>query len=657
MTDTVDRAERLTNVLALLLSTSVPLTAEHIFDELEGQYPAGSAARRQAFERDKSSLRDIGVPIETTVLSGDDAGRTGYRIDRRRYELTELDLLPDETHALQLAVAAIRSDTPIGTEALLKLGAGAPDASGVVGANVPALAVLPDLSQAVSRRRLARFEYRGTSRRLDPWGLALRDGFWYVVGFDHGHGEVRTYRVDRIEGTVQVDADAVFERPDVDVPSLLPQDPKLLGTAGDPGAADTALVHLDAGAVHAGLVEELGEDRVVRRGSDGSVDVIVPCVNLPAFRSWVLGFLDAAEVVTPTSARDDIVAWIDSPATIGVEAARDELARRPARRPSTASAGAAATGRGRADQRVRRMLLMLPWLAERGEVPLDEVAERFDLAPDEVEFDIAWVSLCGLPPYVDEMIDVFVDEGMVYVGVPRLFTRPLRLTAPEGFALLTAGRAAMALPGADPVGPLGRGLAKLAATLGEDDAGVVVDLARPAIADELVDAVRRAERVRIVYWSANSDAVTERVVTPRRLFADRGHWYLRAADHHSGESRTFRLDRIESHRRLGEFDDAEVDAQEEEWFADASIARATLCLRPAAYWVTERYPVDDAFDSELDCDLPGRQRVRFVRLAVSSERWLARLLVRLGPDAAVVEPAIWEHIADPVRARIRARYS
>ena len=61
--------------------------------------------------------------------------------------------------------------------------------------------------------------------------------------------------------------------------------------------------------------------------------------------------------------------------------------------------------------------------------------------------------MCGLPPFVDEMIDVFIDDEMVYVGVPRLFTKPLRLTAPEGFALLTAGRAAMQLPGADPAEP------------------------------------------------------------------------------------------------------------------------------------------------------------------------------------------------------------
>ena len=137
---------------------------------------------------------------------------------------------------------------------------------------------------------------------------------------------------------------------------------------------------------------------------------------------------------------------------------------------------------------------MLPWLMEVGEVPLADVARRFDMTEADVQKNLELVAMCGLPPFVDEMIDVFVDEGIVFVGVPRLFTRPLRLTAPEGFALLASARAAMELPGADPAGPLGRGLAKLAAVLddaglGTDDitAGVAFDLDRPALTDELAE--------------------------------------------------------------------------------------------------------------------------------------------------------------------------
>jgi len=87
-------------------------------------------------------------------------------------------------------------------------------------------------------------------------------------------------------------------------------------------------------------------------------------------------------------------------------------------------------GPRRKADRLRRLLVMLPWLMERGEVPVAEMAARFELTEEELVGDLELAALCGLPPFIDEMIDVFIDEGVVFAGVPRLFTKPLRLTAP-----------------------------------------------------------------------------------------------------------------------------------------------------------------------------------------------------------------------------------
>ena len=70
-----------------------------------------------------------------------------------------------------------------------------------------------------------------------------------------------------------------------------------------------------------------------------------------------------------------------------------------------------------AQDRLRQLLVMLPWLMEAGEVPLADVAERFGLTEAQVTKDLELVAMCGLPPYVDEMIDVFVDEGRLFVRV------------------------------------------------------------------------------------------------------------------------------------------------------------------------------------------------------------------------------------------------
>ena len=141
-----DSLERTTNLLALLLEARRPLTLEQISSELAGQYPDNKVAARGAFERDKATLRDVGVPLDTKVLGGDMAGQTGYIIDRASYELAGLDLEPDERRALQLAVAAAHSaDGQLG---LLKLGGAAGQQTSLV-ANVPSTVIAVSLPRRV----------------------------------------------------------------------------------------------------------------------------------------------------------------------------------------------------------------------------------------------------------------------------------------------------------------------------------------------------------------------------------------------------------------------------------------------------------------------------------------------------------------------------
>jgi proteasome accessory factor B len=297
-----DALERATNLLALLLEARRPLTLDEIAGELAGQYPDTPGSRRGAFERDKQTLREIGVPIDTEVLTGAAAGQTGYSINRQRYELADLHLEPDERGALQVAVAATRSvDAAFG---LLKLGEAAAG-SVTVQAPLPELEVLPALREAAARRAEVAFAYRGTARRLQPYTLLLRRGFWYVIGFDTSYGEIRTYRADRVEGQVVAGPPDAFARPPgFDPLAVFPADPKELG-----GADAHAVVRIDPS--RARLVEgELGTPAVVHRGQDGTVEVEVACANLAAFRSWLFGWGDHAEVVSPAEVRAAVIDWL-----------------------------------------------------------------------------------------------------------------------------------------------------------------------------------------------------------------------------------------------------------------------------------------------------------------------------------------------------------
>ena len=304
-----DALERLTNLLALLLETSEPLTLDRIANELVGQYPAEPVARRGAFERDKAVLRGEGVPLDTVTTHD---GGTAYRVDRRRYELVDLGLTPAETRALQVAVATVHLGQDWGEEALLKLGGTPGESAGPLTA-LPASAALPVLFQANADRASVAFDYRGARRTLDPYGLVSRNGFWYLVGRDHGRDEVRTFRVDRIgPDAPEAGAPGTFERPaGFDAAAAVIADAK---AAGDTDAEAT--VHVRAGRA-ASVVGELGPAAVRDERPDGSVVVVVPCANPWAFRSWLLEMGDQAEVLGPPTARADVVAWLEAVAATG----------------------------------------------------------------------------------------------------------------------------------------------------------------------------------------------------------------------------------------------------------------------------------------------------------------------------------------------------
>ncbi len=58
------RIERLINLIAALLETSRPMSAEDIRRNIAGYDQPSHDAFRRAFERDKGSLRAMGIPLD-----------------------------------------------------------------------------------------------------------------------------------------------------------------------------------------------------------------------------------------------------------------------------------------------------------------------------------------------------------------------------------------------------------------------------------------------------------------------------------------------------------------------------------------------------------------------------------------------------------------
>lgn len=288
-----------------------------------------------------------------------------------------------------------------------------------------------------------------------------------------------------------------------------------------------------------------------------------------------------------------------------------------------------------AEERLGRLLAIVPWVAAQDGPLLADVCARFGVSERELLADLDLLFLCGVYPFTpDSLIEVDLTGGRVWIRMADWFRRPLRITAPEGLALLGAGAALLATPEADPDGALGRALAKLEAVLGVGATDAVeIDLgpvAAPLLAT-LQQATAEHRKVRMDYYSFGRDGRSTRTVRPWQVFNDRGQWYVRAWCEQAVGERLFRVDRVRQAEMLEErFEPPAPGAATGELYApDATAALVVLDLQPAAHWIAEQYPHEGVEKRPDD--------VLRVRLRTGHRAWLERLLLRAGPQARVVE--------------------
>ena len=212
------RASRLVTTL-LLLQTRGRMTAAELARELE--------VSERTVHRDVDALSEAGVPIYA------ERGPHGgvQLVDGYRTRLT--GMTAEEAEALFLSglpgPAAELGLGTVMTAARLKVLAALPpelrarasrlverfhlDAAGWFKAG-EAVPHLPVLAEAVWESRRVRVSYdrgdRNVERVLEPMGLVLKAGIWYMVATTDGH--VRTYRVSRVEGAEPTQEP--FERPE-----------------------------------------------------------------------------------------------------------------------------------------------------------------------------------------------------------------------------------------------------------------------------------------------------------------------------------------------------------------------------------------------------------------------------------------------------------
>ena len=305
------------------------------------------------------------------------------------------------------------------------------------------------------------------------------------------------------------------------------------------------------------------------------------------------------------------------------------------------------------EDRFRRLLTMVPFIVRSPGVRVSEVRQRFGISRSQLVADLNLLFVCGLPGYgPGDLMEAFVDGDRVWIRLADYFSRPLRLTPAEGL-LLYAGARAMAAAGAGDAA-LERAVQQLELALGPEVVSrISVELEGGGELGVVREGLLTKRRLHLVYYAHSRDETTERDVDPWALFLSGGRWYLVGWCHRVGDERIFRLDRIRSVSLLEQAaaipDDVDLTRYESLYVQRARDTLVVLDLAPqAAAWVRESYPLQA---SELLAD--GWVRVR---LTAGGTAWLEKLLLRLGAQARVVEPAELAERTRQLACRLAERY-
>ena len=297
--------ERLINLLAFLVDSDRPVTARQIRQTVFGYGQPSDQAFRRMFERDKDTLRRLGVRLEMRATDVWEVEK-GYVVPDETYRTIDPKLTEEERTALALAVHMMRTGgRPPGSDALLKLGgARFVEAAGPIGADLALESErLSVVFQAVFERRRLRFMYRGRERTLDPYGMRHQRGRWYFAGAELGHpaDDTRTYRLDRAEYLELAGPAGAFERPREfstrDILSSLPW---------ETGPEMAARVRCEADV--AWWVESrFPGAETVERGADGSAVLEIPYFSEGDLHKPDTRSDDAVEILAPPDLREALI--------------------------------------------------------------------------------------------------------------------------------------------------------------------------------------------------------------------------------------------------------------------------------------------------------------------------------------------------------------
>jgi proteasome accessory factor B len=285
------KIERLINLTIALLATKRYLTKSEIFRTVEG-YEGSPETKERMFERDKDDLRALGIDIELGSFDPLFNDEAGYRIRSEKYQLNLGEISPTEISLLSLAASAWEG-AALADDAL-------PAISPKLSNSSPELKIV---TAAIAESNFLQFSYLSAElvvaeRLVIPFALSTQSGFWYISAVDQDVQEARTFRLDRIQGSIQIKENKEsFEFP-------IQQEPKKLSANNTEGIATIDVRKGKAHSLRAFAIstKDLGEwDQIS-----------VPINGIEALVTQILWHGEDVLVQEPTILRELVIAQLEA---------------------------------------------------------------------------------------------------------------------------------------------------------------------------------------------------------------------------------------------------------------------------------------------------------------------------------------------------------
>lgn len=597
--DTDKMIRQLSLVAYLMSRRGRKVDARTIWWEVEGY--GGEDQAFEAFARrfyaDRAELAELGIEIETEPNEMGDGDV--YWLPRDNFFLPAVRFTGGELAALHTCLCLL--DQQFAYSRLLRLalqslalGSGntlEDPVSGCISVNLLSsgfdatiAARQARIETAISKRKTIKFKYRSLGkdgpeeRRVDPYGLIMTGGNWYLVGHSYERDDVRVFKLRRIEGRIGnlTSAEHDFTRPhDFDLKHYAELEPWQLGAI-----TGSARVRISPRMAWWADIN-LGHGGDVSINDDGSATLSTDYADGSQLVSLVLGLLDDAMLEQPEELRADLIGSLAA-----VEASHDgsppEIAA-AARRPAGGSPDkSGAAGDDSVDDKqpqveperfpllAQTITYLIDKLGDNEEATLSAADVCGDLGFDRraLENSMDLLRIVNTGAGGSYLLEAYVKgEKLQVIAHPEgdLMRRPVRLSPREARAMLLAIDLVGSQVLAGRYGSLETAREKIIAAAGglEGHEPIPVDAASAqdfSICRAINQGLEKRQLVEIEFLSKEGSEAEKRVIEPYLLHRTKGQWYLIAWCRKRDDERTFRLEMIKSARLLSDtFEPREMD--------------------------------------------------------------------------------------------------